>query len=271
MLPVASQSAGHLHAVVGVGWSTEANATNTVPLENITDSMTVYAVYEKKMTGDTINDSWSTIAASTKDGTYKTKYSVGDLKTVDLGTQGLHQMQLVAFDADDKADGSGKAPMTWVMKDLLKTNHRMNPSKVDGQEGTGTLGGYDKTEMKSYLTETILPLFPADIRNNIVPVTKHQKAYDASGTAFQESTTETLWIPGNKEIFNSTSYDADGSSYSDVFKDQTSRIKKRNGSAIHWWLRSAYGAAYFRFVNSSGGGNGDYANISYGVCPGFCF
>ena len=270
-IPTAPERTGGTdYTYVHVGWSTEANATNTVSLENITDSMTVYAVYEKKMTGDTINDGWSTIVASTKDGTYKTKYSVGDLKTVDLGTQGLHQMQLVAFDADDKADGSGKAPMTWVMKDLLKTNHRMNPSKVDGQEGTGTLGGYDKTEMKSYLTETILPLFPADIRNNIVPVTKHQKAYDASGTAFQESTTETLWIPGNKEIFNSTSYDADGSSYSDVFKDQTSRIKKRNGSALSWWLRSASDATGFGGVGSSGSDSYSDAGISRGVCPGFC-
>lgn len=270
-IPTAPERTGGTnYTYVHVGWSTEANATNTVSLENITDSMTVYAVYEKKMTGDTINDSWSTIAASAKDGTYKTKYSVGDLKTVDLGSEGLHQMQLVAFDADDKADGSGKAPMTWVMKDLLKTNHRMNPDKVDGQEGTGTLGGYDKTEMKSYLIETILPLVPSDIKNNIVPVTKHQKAFDASGNAFQQTTTETLWIPGHKEIFNDTTYDTDGSAYSDVFKDATSRIKNRNGSAVTWWLRSASSTTSFRSLNYSGNDNHTTTSSNYGVCPGFC-
>ena len=220
---------------------------------------------------ETIADNWSAIAASAANGTYKTKYSIGDTKSIDLGTEGTHLMQLVAFDTDDMADGTGKAPMTWIMKDLLTTTHRMNPAKVDGQEGTGTLGGYDKTEMKSYLTETILPLFPADIRNNIVPVTKHQKAYDASGTAFQESTTETLWIPGHKEIFNSTSYDTDGSAYSDVFKDATSRIKKRNGSASNWWLRSASNTTYFRIVYSSGSDGNSSASNSCGVCPGFCF
>ena len=253
-----------------VGWSTEANGTNTVSLENITDSMTVYAVYEKKMTGDTINDGWSTIVASAKDGTYKTKYSVGDLKTVDLGTQGLHQMQLVAFDADDKADGSGKAPMTWVMKDLLKTNHRMNPSKVDGQEGTGTLGGYDKTEMKSYLTETILPLFPADIRNNIVPVTKHQKAFDASGTAFQQASTETIWIPGDKEVFNDTTVDTDGPAYSDAFNSNASRKKNKNSSVYNWWLRSARNTTQFIIINNLGTDSNNDTSFTYGVCPGFC-
>lgn len=220
---------------------------------------------------ETIADDWSAIAASAANGTYKTKYSIGDTKSIDLGTEGTHLMQLVAFDTDDKADGSGKAPMTWIMKDLLKTTHRMNPSKVDGQEGTGALGGYDKTEMKSYLTETILPLFPADIRNNIVPVTKHQKAFDASGTAFQESTTETLWIPGDKEIFNRTTYDTDGYAYSDVFNDSTSRKKKRNGSFSIWWLRSAYSTTVFRSVGSGGSGSSGDAGNTYEVCPGFCF
>ena len=219
---------------------------------------------------ETIADDWSAIAASAANGTYKTKYSIGDTKSIDLGTEGTHLMQLVAFDTDDKADGSGKAPMTWIMKDLLPTTHRMNPAKVDGTEGTGTLGGYDKTEMKSYLTETILPLFPADVRNNIVPVTKHQKAFNASGTTFQESTTETLWIPGHKEIFNSTSYDTDGYAYSDVFKNATSRIKKRNGSD-YWWLRSASSAAGFRYVNSGGYDYVSIASGTFGVCPGFCF
>ena len=256
--------------VTALGWSMEKNSSNLTTLENITDNLTVYAAYEIKMNGETINDSWSAIAASTKDGTYKTKYSVGDLKTVALGSQGVHLMQLVAFDADDKADGTGKASMTWIMNDLLPTTHRMNPSKVDGQEGTGTLGGYDKTEMKSYLTDTILPLVPSDIKNNIVPVTKHQKAFDASGTAFQQSTTETLWIPGHKEIFNSTSYDTDGPSYSDVFKDSASRIKKKKGSAHVWWLRSADSATSSGGVSISGGGSSGYVSSPNGVCPGFC-
>lgn len=257
--------------VTALGWSTEKNSSSTITLENITDSINVYAAYEIKMNGETVNDSWKAIAASAKDGTYKTKYSVGDLKTVDLGSEGVHLMQLVAFDADDKADGTGKAPMTWVMKDLLPTIHRMNPDKVGDQEGTGALGGYDKTEMKSYLTENILPLFPTDIRNNITSVTKHQSAYDTSGAKFQQATTETLWIPGEKEIFNRTTIDTDGPAYSDVFNDSTSRKKKRNGSFYIWWLRSANSATSFRSVYSDGSYSYYYANNTCGVCPGFCF
>ena len=268
-IPIAPERTITNCTVTSLGWSTEKNSSSTITLENITDSLTVYAAYEIKMNGETINDSWSAIAASAKDGTYKTKYSVGDLKTVDLGNEGIHLMQLVAFDADDKADGNGKAPMTWVMNDLC-TAHRMNPDVVRGQEGTGALGGYDKTEMKSYLTETILPLFPADIRNNIVPVTKHQEAFNANGTVFQQTTTETLWIPGHKEIFNNTSYDTDGPAYSDVFKNITSRIKNRNGSNSNWWLRTADSSTGFKNVSGGGKTNNSNATVAYGVCPGFC-
>ena len=37
-------------------------------------------------------------------------------------------MQIVAFDTDDKADGSGKAPITWIAEHILETSHRMNPA-----------------------------------------------------------------------------------------------------------------------------------------------
>ena len=51
-------------------------------------------------------------------------------------------MQIAGFDVDDLADGTGKAPITWVGKELLATTHRWNPeliTNVDGkyQEGTG--------------------------------------------------------------------------------------------------------------------------------------
>ena len=45
-------------------------------------------------------------------------------------------MQIAAFDADELADGSGKAAMTWISKQLLKTEPDMsnpgNPGIVGG-------------------------------------------------------------------------------------------------------------------------------------------
>ena len=217
---------------------------------------------------ETITDDWSTILANESPST---SYSIGDTKMLDLGTEGKHLMEIVAFDEDDKADGTGKAKITWISKDLLATTHKMNPTKVTNTEGTGTLGGWEKSEMRTYLKETIKPLIPETVRNAIVPVTKISNAYQASNeTAFQQTTVDDVWIPGHREVFNSTSYDKTGAVYSDKFKDASSRIKKQNGSASFWWLRSAYNASDFRYVYGSGYGSYYSANYAYGVALGFC-
>ena len=217
---------------------------------------------------ETITDDWATILANESPST---SYSIGDTKMLDLGTEGKHLMEIVAFDEDDKADGTGKAKITWISKDLLVTTHKMNPAKVANTEGTGTLGGWEKSEMRTYLKETIKPLIPETVRNAIVPVTKVSNAYQASDeTAFQQTTVDDVWIPSHREVFNSTSYDNTGAVYSDKFKDASSRIKKRNGFAYVWWLRSAGGTLSFNFVASNGDGSINSVTYAFGVDFGFC-
>lgn len=68
---------------------------------------------------ETISDGWSKIVASCQDGTYLSKYHLGDTKIADFGIQGLCMMQIVAFDKDNLEDGSGKAPITWGSQHVL--------------------------------------------------------------------------------------------------------------------------------------------------------
>lgn len=105
-----------------IGW----NPTPT----NITGNTSCYAQFSSPLEIAEITDSWEAILAAVADGTYKTKYSVGDYKALDLGAQGTINMQIAAFDADPLADGSGNAPISWVSKELLASTHRMNPSLV---------------------------------------------------------------------------------------------------------------------------------------------
>ena len=151
-------------------------------------------------------------------------------------------MQIAAFDADTLADGGGKAPISWISQQLLKTNHRMNPERVqndDGtyQEGTGGIGGWEKSEMRSYLIDTIKPLIPSGVSNAIKPVTKTQPAYNTSGSSFTQTTTDDIWIPSYNEIFGSSSL------YYPLFQNtDANRVKKKSGatSASEWWIRSVY-------------------------------
>lgn len=217
---------------------------------------------------ETITDDWSTILANTN---YATDYSIGDTKELDLGTEGKHLMEIVAFDTDDRADGNGKAGITWISKDLLATSHEINPARVANTESTGALGGWEKSEMRTYLKGTIKPLIPETVRNAIVPVTKISNAYQASDeTAFQQTTTDDVWIPGHRELFNSTTYDKSGVVYSTKFNNASARIKKRNNSDYYWWTRSANNADEFRYILLNGREDHDNTRVALGVALGFC-
>lgn len=209
----------------------------------------------------TISDSWSTII---NNANYATDYVIGDTKLVDLGTFGQHYFELVALDNDTKADGNGKARMTWLSKNVL-VKHSMNVTAI-------TTGGYDASNMKSWIINDVLPQLQSEIRNAIVPVTKISSIYENGSLIVNgQSTTETLWIPSNYEIFGNFSYENTGARYS-KFANASSRKKiiATNFTAQLWWLRSVMNDASFRCVN--GGGNTDYsaAHSSFGVVLGFC-
>ena len=238
---------------------------------NITADTSCYAQFEEDDMYESITDTWSEIIANVSNGTYSTKYHIGDTKKIDLGTEGKVIMTIVGIDTDDLADNSGKAPITWISKQLLKTKHRMNPSYSSGTEGTGTLGGWEKTEMRSYLKETVKPLIPEIVRNAIKPVKKYSRIYNVSDSAVNDVlTTEDVWIPSYKEVFGS-GLETLGPTYSTTFPDNASRIKRTAGSsATWWWLRSAGNNINFYNVLAAGSNSSYYAYSTGGVALGFC-
>lgn len=223
---------------------------------------------------DTIPAEWKPVFKAIADGTYKDKYAIGDTIPLDLGSEGLVNMQIVAFDADELADGSGYAPITWVSERLLLTSHRMNLANSGNAEGTGTIGGWEKTEMRAYLKETVLPLIPEEVRNRIVEVKKYSSIYNTAGSAVNNvETTDDVWIPSCREIFGGTSYETQGVIYSGVFTsaDTRKKMKVAATSAAAWWLRSANSTTNFRYVGSGGTvGISGGAGVSFGVALGFC-
>lgn len=378
------------------GWSPSPN--------NITGNTSCYAVFGSPLEVAEITDTWEQIFAAIADGSYKTKYKIGNYKAIDLGTEGTINMQIAAKDKDTLADGSGAAPITWISKELLKTSHRMNPSLVTSyntstkaswvvdssqtngwktnnqgggsttakatftinavsygaltmsykvnseanydkltitvngttvanaisgngswidytlehssgdtitvvasyskdssgnsngdtsyvkfsstgtitvsaditnieiktvsgyQESTGSIGGWEKTEMRTYLKNTILPLIPELVRNNIVEVKKTQPAYNTSGSSFSQTSTEDVWLPSYTEVYGSSC------TYKALFPDSTSRIKYESGStsASWWWLRSAGSTGIFYYINSSGNGYNGIAGKTGALALGFC-
>lgn len=185
-----------------------------------------------------ITDTWEEIFAAEEDGSYLTKYQISDYKPLDLGSEGIINMQIAGFDVDDLADGSGKAHITWIGRELLPTTRRWNPALItneDGtlQEGTGCVGGWEKSELRSYMKATIKPLIPNNIRRKIVDVIVSQDTQDTvvGGTATTQTTQEDVFIPIPEDLRKVSHGAAVG------------RVKRLNNSvkfAAYWLRDSSY-------------------------------
>ena len=211
-----------------------------------------------------ILDSWEVIINNVNNGTYATKYAVGNYKSIDLGEQGVVNMQIAAFDADELAgETNDKAHITWIAKELLTKNHKMN------EEFTNA-GGWAESDMRNYLHTEVWALIPADVQNSIVEVKKTYYDYTTKSTLISQ---DKVWIPSYREIFGGTTVEDDrGVVYSELFTDANSRNKKLNGFAAYWWLRSAKTDRNNNFYSVYSGGNASgAADYAGGVALSFCF
>lgn len=374
------------------------------PPTNIKGTTSCYAQFGSPLEIKEITDDWATIFAAVEAGTYRQKYRVGNYKPLDLGAEGVVNMQIAAFDADKLADGTGTAAITWISKELLKNSRQMNTSdyqsnyvypegpswKANGTngwitanaycggtvakatwkvtatetgtltvsyktsynsasshkmtvkvneeaiatdfygstyvdheiavvagdevavtaeyslisnssytqyngyvkfagtgaftveaeiensktrvfdhytEGTGAVGGWEKTNMRAKLQDVILPLIPADVRGKIKSVSKTHAAYDTKGKYFSQTTNDDVWLPDYYEVYSGSSR-----IYKTLFPDNASRVKMKVGatSASWWWLRGADTSSNFYGVTSSGDWYNGSADSSGGVALGFC-
>lgn len=176
-------------------------------------------------------------------------------------------MEIVAFDTDDRADGQGKAGITWISKGLLNTMKPMNTTAT-------TAGGWSQTVMRSYLKSTIKPLIPTVVRNAIVEVTKISSTYSNGIVKNGQTVTDDVWIPSVHEIFSDNSivrdfYESTGAQYTAY--SYLKRIKSHNGSITKWHLRSADKSTCFIVVTEQGSDNGsNRATTECGIALGFC-
>ncbi|MBQ8133286.1 MAG: hypothetical protein IJ192_02575 [Clostridia bacterium] len=225
-----------------------------------------------------ITDNWDAILASVEDGTYRTKYKIGNYKPLDLGSEGIVNMQIAAFDADPLADGSGRAAITWISKNLLKNKHRMNPKYEAYKIGTGCLVGWKNSEMRKYLNTEVKPMIPEMVRNSIKKVKKYSCSKEMNSKyIYNEETEDFLWIPSAREVFEDDNLEIGESKavyYKSLFSCDKDRIKAiEDDGDFWWWLRSAnrdYYEYYFNCVISSGSDACGNAAYYSGVALSFC-
>lgn len=230
---------------------------------NIQGDTSCYAQFRDPMENEqTITDTWAEIFANEANGTYSTKYSIGDTKFIKIGTEGGQLMEIVAFDTDDKADGTGKAKITWITKGVLKTAYSFNNSST-------AVGGYDASGIKTYIQNIVKPMIPEQVRNAIVPVTKIQADFVSGSWQRKngQTTTEDVWIPSIYELDSTrTAYEDMGATYSGKFTSDNARIKDSH----NYWTRSAAGATQICQIGGNGVKNTGAANGNQYIALGFC-
>ena len=236
---------------------------------NITGTTKCYALF--KFTGY-IKDDWATINENALNGTAETLYQIGGRKEIPItlsdGTETIADVELIAFNHDDLADGTGKASLTFFCKDLPNIQKNMNPSSSD-------VGGWESSEMRVFVNGELFNALPSELQAVIKPVSKIS---DSSKVLI--TTTDKLWLASFNEVGftdGKNNLTGQGELYSAVFSSDKESRKKYitdDTDSGGWWLRSTYyttsSNTMFWRVQTSGAPYGDIQSGKFYVAFGFC-
>lgn len=152
----------------------------------------------------------------------------------------------------------------FVLKDCIGEPHVMNKQPTNK-------GGYMNSELRRYVLDELLPLFPDALRSAFIPRTMSE-FIDGKAREY----TDTLWIPSAADVLGDAAgdyWEADPSGEQlRIFERERDRVKEVAGKGTYpWWLRSAYRyySIYFAYVITYGSVYRSTANGSLGVAPGF--
>lgn len=208
------------------------------------------------------------------------------VKQIELTDGATTEVQIIGFYHDDKSDGSGKAGISFIFADAIG-QHAMNSN------GT-TQGGWESSEMRSWMNGELVNQLPGDMRSEIVAVDKltNNVGFTADPSSVT-TTSDQLWLLSQVEIdgpsdgSNPAYYgalDMEGSQYQlfsncDIGRRTPGAILQK-GSAdavpatpVSWWQRSSaadYKTNFYRTDDNGEGFHAASANSSLYVVPAFC-
>ena len=229
------------------------NATNWSVYANMIHSIDEYDP-EVIYFNDTITDSWAQILTNENNGTYSTKYHIGDTKTFESNGQ-YYKMKIIAFDTDILSDNSGHAKITWLSQFLY--------------------GGAYSPIRNSYLSPILNYIEDPDLAAMIKTVQKPTMTQkNSSSSLVEEIQNLEIWFLSAQEL-NILGYETQGITYN-IFTNNASRK-----IAVNYLEPSrfdSYGArtqmnyqTYVKIGNTGETLSSGVSSSSYIVAPfGFC-
>lgn len=230
-----------------------------------------------------INAYWTTIhndIASYQSGAmsqedFEKKYMIGGRMIIPIelsdGNSTVADVEIIGYDHDDMADGSGKAPITFFCMELPNIERAMNEPGVEE-------GGWENSAMRTFTNGELYDVLPAELKAIIAPVLKISDG--GPDNEVLVTTTDSCWLASYDEVgFTSGRYNlaGQGELYSSIFSSSKDTRKKYiidDTETGGWWLRSTYytsssGSMFWR-VQKSGASYGDIQTGAFFVAFGFC-
>lgn len=169
-------------------------------------------------------------------------------------------MQVLGFNHDERADGTGCAGITFGSRGIVGT-HAMNADDT-------TAGGWRDSDLRAWMNGDLLAQLPDDVAAAIVPVSKLSNAAgETTDPADVVTTTDTLWAPAYAELGGDMNidddahddvYNAEGDQYQ-LYADLGVGWDTSNESLViagveRWWERTAdpMDGRYFMCVGEDG-------------------
>lgn len=262
---------------------------------NIVGNTSCYAQYNAGFDGVEITDTWEQIVQASADGTYSTKYNLGDWKplsfTVSNKTVTL-KMQIVAFNQDTLSDNTGAANMTFISKSLDDnfTNKMNNYAWTNKNQGAGygSIGGWSSCAVRTWFRNTVLGAIVSaePSLSSIKKVKKTSRTYTTWNASFNIYDTElqtvddSIWIPSRKEVESTYSVNETyAGMYEEAFVNGKSRKREYGGTAqvssVYYSLRTCGSYREFSTVKNTTGevdtsSTAPEANVTTFVLLGFC-
>ena len=234
------------------------------------------------------NQSWEAIIDNVRSGN-TSNYNVGDTKTVDMGSLGIHTLRIAnkSMPTECSTEGFSQTACGFVLEfaDII-TTHRMNPwdSSVT-TTGNGNIGGWPASEMRTYVNSDIYNALPSELKSgiiNTIVVSGHgntvgETNFTSIDKMYLLSTKEVWGKEGTTSVINYDTAEAETrqldyySAQNVTTSNCSGAIKQRNGSNAEWWMRSAYSNRnyYFYTVSAHGSWSGGISNGTTGVSPAF--
>ena len=260
-----------------IGWDKDPATTQIV------DNTRFYAQF---FFDGYIEDSWQQIAEAAAKGNIE-KYGLGGRKyieytigtttsTVEAEIVGINHDTL-ATTSDDYNSGSSVATYSFILKDLGNNRYPYNtePKIAEGtNQGTHyNGGGWELSDLRTWLNDVLLPTLPVDLQNVVKPVVK----ISDRGFYAQElnETIDRIWIPSDVELNyeNDGVVTGQGTPYP-IYTDMTSRKKKcdEDITLSIYWSRSTSSSNQNlgRYITTDGALGTRGCALNSGIAWGFC-